>query len=184
MVSAHSRVLTKCLPPLNQNSNQRLLVMKKLWWDTVGVVPDKLKQALGPGEEVFLDKYDSLVGKYMDSVGINITADQTPPKDLMIQVRVLKVRRAPQGFSARVCLCLPVCLSACPFSRALQYRHFDHTQTHKSILSFLLTLYQPIGEIMFDDGPVDLELNTHHFLRRRDCELLIRQGLLEQVTDS
>lgn len=38
------------------------------------------------------------------------------------------------------------------------------------------------GEIMTETGPVRLAKDTRHLMRRSDCELLIRQGFLEQVT--
>lgn len=41
----------------------------------------------------------------------------------------------------------------------------------------------PPGEIMLDAGSVYFEPYTTHFLRRSECELLIRQGRLEQVDD-
>lgn len=37
------------------------------------------------------------------------------------------------------------------------------------------------GEVMTDQGPVNLEKGTNHFLRRADVEGLIRQGLLQHV---
>lgn len=37
------------------------------------------------------------------------------------------------------------------------------------------------GEIMTENGLVNLEANSTHFLRRVDVEQLIRQGLLEQI---
>ena len=37
------------------------------------------------------------------------------------------------------------------------------------------------GEIWTDSGPVHLDANTTHFLRRSDVEHLIRQGKLEQL---
>ena len=37
------------------------------------------------------------------------------------------------------------------------------------------------GEIFTESGPVNLERNTTHYLRRRDIEPFIRKGLVEQV---
>ena len=37
------------------------------------------------------------------------------------------------------------------------------------------------GEIFTENGPVNLEINSTHFLRRVDVESLIRQGMLVQV---
>ena len=37
------------------------------------------------------------------------------------------------------------------------------------------------GEIMTENGVVNLEVNSTHFLRRADVEHLIRQGLLQQL---
>ncbi|EWM29187.1 dna replication complex gins protein psf1 [Nannochloropsis gaditana] len=40
------------------------------------------------------------------------------------------------------------------------------------------------GEIMTDQGPVNLERGTNHFLRRADVEGLIRQGFLLHIAPS
>jgi GINS complex subunit 1 len=37
------------------------------------------------------------------------------------------------------------------------------------------------GEIFTESGPINLERNTMHYLRRRDIEPFIRKGLVEQV---
>jgi len=104
----------------------------RMWWKTGTVLPDGVKANLSPNENVFFEGYDSLMNDYMSKVGVQLTADQTPPKDLYVEVRVLK----------------------------------DY------------------GEISTDIGMVTLEKHTTTYLPRRDCELLIRQGVLELTSDS
>ena len=69
------------------------------------------------------------MGDYQAALGIDLSANLQPPKDLMIEVRVLK----------------------------------------------------DCGEIYTEQGPVTLEVNSTHYLRRSDVEPLIRQGFLEQT---
>lgn len=37
------------------------------------------------------------------------------------------------------------------------------------------------GEVMTEDGPIFLDANSCHLLRREDAEDLIRQGVVEHV---
>jgi GINS complex subunit 1 len=44
-----------------------------------------------------------------------------------------------------------------------------------------IRVLQSCGEILTESGPVNLERNTTHYLRRSDIEPFIRKGLVEQV---
>lgn len=65
----------------------------------------------------------------MTRMDLDLTSDLQPPKDLYLEVRVLK----------------------------------------------------DIRELYTESGPINLELNSTHYLRRSDVEHLIRQGHLMQV---
>lgn len=113
--------------------NHRTEKLAALWWQTGTVLPVEVKEdVLSPNEVVFFEGYDKLMGQYMSEIGLDLTQEQHPPKDLFVEVRVLK----------------------------------DH------------------GEIQTDSGAVKLDKNTNHFMRRSDCELLIRQGVLMLTNDS
>lgn len=100
--------------------------LSDLWWQTGTVMPAEVKENVSPNEVAFFEGYDKLMGAYMQEVDLDLTQEQNPPKELFVEVRVLK----------------------------------------------------DFGEIQTDTGSVTLDKNTVHFLRRSDCELLIRQGVL------
>ena len=43
---------------------------------------------MSPHEMTFLNGYNRLLGSYSDAVGLDLTADIKPPRDLFIEVRV------------------------------------------------------------------------------------------------
>jgi GINS complex subunit 1 len=108
-------------------------------------------ESLSQREVQFFHGYDQILTDYMSSFELDLSAvsfltdsieallslfrvwrrvqDMQPPKDLYVEVRVLR----------------------------------------------------DCGEIMTENGLVNLESNSTHFLRRVDVEQLIRQGLLEQI---
>ncbi|TMW63790.1 hypothetical protein Poli38472_002731 [Pythium oligandrum] len=103
--------------------------IKNLRWETGTIIPATLAPNLNQREVQFFNAYDQLLTDYMADFELDLTADAKPPKDLYVEVRVLK---------------------GC-------------------------------GEIMTENGLVNLEVNSTHFLRRVDVEQLIRQGFLEQL---
>uniref|UniRef100_A0A7S2XZV1 GINS subunit domain-containing protein n=1 Tax=Fibrocapsa japonica TaxID=94617 RepID=A0A7S2XZV1_9STRA len=109
----------------------RLEKLKALRWETGPVVPEHLQGALSGSEREFFSRYDSLVSGYCEGVGIDLTQDQQPPKELFIEVRAL----------------------------------------------------EDCGEIMTEQGTINLEKGSTHLLRRCDAENLIKQGMLEQISD-
>jgi GINS complex subunit 1 len=49
-----------------------------------------VRPLLGAFEIEYFQNYDELVGDYMKTFNMDLTADLTPPKDLFIEVRVLQ----------------------------------------------------------------------------------------------
>jgi GINS complex subunit 1 len=116
---------------INCYLSHRIGKIRVLRWETGAVLPDRINtETLSPREVDYFSEYDRIVSEYCESVGLDLTSDIEPPKELFIQVRVVKNS----------------------------------------------------GEIMTDNGPVDLrEVGSSHFLRRADVEHLIRNGSLEHV---
>ncbi|KAF1332387.1 DNA replication complex gins protein psf1, partial [Globisporangium splendens] len=108
---------------------ERTEKIKNLRWETGTIIPAPLAPNLCQREVQFFQSYDQLLTDYMADFEIDLSADTEPPKDLYVEVRVLR----------------------------------------------------DCGEIMTENGLVNLEANSTHFLRRVDVEQLIRQGLLEQI---
>ncbi|KAJ4460543.1 putative GINS complex subunit 1 [Paratrimastix pyriformis] len=69
----------------------RMRQIEKLRWTSGGAT---LSPALQPNlhkQEIdFFTEYSALVNQYMTDVGLDLTADVNPPKDMLIQVRVLQ----------------------------------------------------------------------------------------------
>lgn len=72
---------------------QRLDRLQELRWSH-RTLPAHARASLSPLESQFFKGYDKLLSKYMRSgkagVGLDLTADPTPPDDPYVQVRVLK----------------------------------------------------------------------------------------------
>jgi len=52
--------------------------------------PDDVRDSLSHNEIEFFNQYDRILGDYMTEIELDLTADFEPPKDLYIEVRVLK----------------------------------------------------------------------------------------------
>ncbi|CAK4691659.1 unnamed protein product [Aphanomyces euteiches] len=70
--------------------NHRINKIKQLRWQTGSVVPENLAPVLCAREMQFFQSYDQGLNDYMSAFKIDLSADIQPPKDLYIQVRVLK----------------------------------------------------------------------------------------------
>ncbi|RHY14553.1 hypothetical protein DYB37_000322 [Aphanomyces astaci] len=70
--------------------NHRVNKIKELRWQTGSVVPDNLAPALCAREMQFFHSYDQGLSNYMSAFQLDLSADLQPPKDLYIQVRVVK----------------------------------------------------------------------------------------------
>jgi GINS complex subunit 1 len=68
----------------------RANTIKKLRWDLGPLFPSDVQANLSHREASFLADYDKLITEYNKASGVDVTADLVPPKDLLIQVRVLK----------------------------------------------------------------------------------------------
>ena len=55
------------------------------------------------------------------------------------------------------------------------------TETPPKDICIEVLVLQDCGEVMTDDGPVNLEAGTRHFLRRMDIDQLLRQGKLRHL---
>eukprot|EP00037_Helgoeca_nana_P021055 m.211176 g.211176 ORF g.211176 m.211176 type:complete len:192 (+) comp25501_c0_seq1:71-646(+) len=108
---------------------ERVKRLQLLRWDVGAVLPPELKESLSLQETEFFVQYNRSLNTYTRNVGIDLTTDLLPPKELFIEVRCL----------------------------------------------------EDIGEIATEDGTVQLEEGSQHFLRRSDVEPLIRAGKLEHL---
>ncbi|KAJ8904446.1 hypothetical protein NDN08_000964 [Rhodosorus marinus] len=69
---------------------KRLERMRRMRWEYSSINFAELSNNLSMHERDYLSKYNRLLGEYCESVGLDLTAELQPPKDLYIEVRVLK----------------------------------------------------------------------------------------------
>lgn len=89
LVVHHTSLLRNKRCALAYLSN-RLAKATEIWWQAGSVVPEEVKGCLSNNEHEFYEGYDKLMNQYMSKAGVDLTADQAPPKDTWIEVRVLK----------------------------------------------------------------------------------------------
>lgn len=70
--------------------HNRLHKVQDLRWTTGSAVDSTLKDLLSAEEIDFFGQYAGLVAHYAGAVGIDLSADMTPPQDLNVRVRVIK----------------------------------------------------------------------------------------------
>ncbi|OWZ09451.1 DNA replication complex GINS protein PSF1 [Phytophthora megakarya] len=70
--------------------HHRMEKIKALRWETGTIIPASLAQNLCQGEVQFFNQYDQLLTDYMADFELDLTADIKPPKDLYVEVRVLR----------------------------------------------------------------------------------------------
>ena len=70
--------------------NQRLLTILDYRWNYGSALPKGVQDNLSSVEQEFARNYDRLLGSYMGSLGVDLTSDLQPPKELFVQVRVLR----------------------------------------------------------------------------------------------
>lgn len=71
---------------------ERLLRIRKLRWEAGAKLPKYLIDNFSKFEKEFFSNYDELLSKYNESFEgvIDLTSDLNPPKDVYIEVKVLK----------------------------------------------------------------------------------------------
>eukprot|EP01035_Chromulina_nebulosa_P037766 gene37766-50980_t len=71
--------------------NHRLEKIRKLRWETGAVLPDRIKQdTLSLRENDYFINYNTILSDYFSNIGMDLTNDLEPPKELLIEIRVLK----------------------------------------------------------------------------------------------
>jgi len=68
----------------------RMDKLRDLRWQSGSAIPQDLKRRISAEEQQYFENYDALLGNYMRSMDLDLTADQQPPKNLYIEVRVLE----------------------------------------------------------------------------------------------
>eukprot|EP01113_Clastostelium_recurvatum_P017367 TRINITY_DN2036_c0_g1_i1.p1 TRINITY_DN2036_c0_g1~~TRINITY_DN2036_c0_g1_i1.p1 ORF type:complete len:211 (+),score=19.71 TRINITY_DN2036_c0_g1_i1:42-635(+) len=70
----------------------RLNKIKDLRWDLGGaVLPTEVRDSMSASEVEWFQGYDKLLAEYMGAIDLDLTVDlDRPPKDLFVEVRVLK----------------------------------------------------------------------------------------------
>ncbi|ETI40428.1 hypothetical protein F441_21990 [Phytophthora nicotianae CJ01A1] len=70
--------------------HHRMEKIKALRWETGTIIPAQLAQNLCQREVQFFNQYDQLLTDYMAEFELDLSADMKPPKDLYVEVRVLR----------------------------------------------------------------------------------------------
>lgn len=120
----------QCLCAYHKNRLDKLML---LCWDLGAIEIDEvLKENLHGSELTFMDHYKAIMreynGEYLD---VDVGGSLIPPKDVYIEVRVLK----------------------------------------------------DCGQIMTENGPLTLNANSLHYMRRVDVEHFIAQGYIRHVVE-
>eukprot|EP00002_Diphylleia_rotans_P002191 TRINITY_DN11363_c0_g1_i1.p1 TRINITY_DN11363_c0_g1~~TRINITY_DN11363_c0_g1_i1.p1 ORF type:complete len:192 (+),score=38.03 TRINITY_DN11363_c0_g1_i1:113-688(+) len=68
----------------------RLQQIQTYRWEIGSVLPEPIRNNMSTNEKDFSQAYDRILGDYMVSIGVDLTMHTNPPKDLYIEVRVLK----------------------------------------------------------------------------------------------
>eukprot|EP01080_Neovahlkampfia_damariscottae_P011902 gene11902-5308_t len=69
--------------------NERLINLRKMRWE-IGQIPEYYLENCSESEIKYVEKYDKLLSKYSRNVGINISHDMDPPKDIFLEIRATK----------------------------------------------------------------------------------------------
>jgi GINS complex subunit 1 len=70
--------------------DQRASTIKALRWELGPIQPEAISSKMSLEEKNFINAYGKLLIDYGETVGIDLTSDLVPPKDLKVQVRVLR----------------------------------------------------------------------------------------------
>ena len=71
---------------------ERMKRVRKLRWGSGAVqnFPSFIKQNMSEDEVKYLNEYDEILRQYSDDIGFDLFSDVTPPKDVFVEVRVIK----------------------------------------------------------------------------------------------
>ena len=72
----------------------RLCVLKRLRWEVSDDLPPQVAANCSAGELEFAKEYGRLIADHSESLGLDLTRDMQPPKELMVEVRVLETCQA------------------------------------------------------------------------------------------
>ena len=71
--------------------NYRLSKISSLRWETGTVLPDRVRHdTLSVAENHYFGEYNKILTEYNAHIGFDMTADLEPPKELLIELRVLQ----------------------------------------------------------------------------------------------
>eukprot|EP00605_Chrysophyceae_sp_TOSAG23-4_P000809 GSChrysophyteH1.ASY1.ANO1.899.1 assembled CDS len=70
----------------------RMNKLRSIRWEAGPVLPDHLlqKKTLNPAEEAYFNDYNDLLADYFEKIDLDLAADLEPPRDLMVEIRVLQ----------------------------------------------------------------------------------------------
>jgi GINS complex subunit 1 len=87
----HTTCLNRNLRYLFAFYTHRLAKLRGARWEGGSVLPEGVQQSntLSPAELDYFSAYNRLVSDYNESVGLDLTSDLEPPKDLNVEVRVV-----------------------------------------------------------------------------------------------
>jgi len=69
----------------------RLAKIRGLRWETGSILPERLqKDTLSAHEQDYFHSYNNLITSYNEAIGVDLASDLEPPRDLFVEIRVLK----------------------------------------------------------------------------------------------
>lgn len=83
--------LTRNVRYINSYLNHRNEKIRQIRWEAGAVLPDLVQQeTLSDQERTYFNSYSTLLTDYSELLGIDLTSNLEPPKDLLIEIRVLQ----------------------------------------------------------------------------------------------
>ncbi|GAB5362731.1 hypothetical protein AAMO2058_000823200 [Amorphochlora amoebiformis] len=70
--------------------NERLNRIKRMWWTRSSILPEDMKHNMSQAEKDFFEGYDKILSAYCQDIDVDLASDMMPPRDHMVQVRILK----------------------------------------------------------------------------------------------
>jgi GINS complex subunit 1 len=90
-IAYHSQCLQRNIRYINSYMTHRNDKIRQIRWEAGTVLPDIVQQeTLSDQERVYFNSYSDLLSEYSQSLGIDLTSNLEPPKDLLIEIRVLQ----------------------------------------------------------------------------------------------